>query len=185
MSDETGKQDVAPVGAMKLATRQIIGRLQDGQSGDRVTYEELTELTRCTFGVVMKMDASGQSFGVPGTGNSYLASAMKHCVNNHSLVWKIDRGTDSIVCLDATAVNVDCRAGLRKAHRGVKRTVKRGGTVDLNELPTDTARTSHVSLMSMLGAAVLFTSTNAVKKAETRQITGVVDSSRMLELFKT
>lgn len=168
---ENGKQDVAAIGMMTRPTMQLIGALKDGEVGDRKLFEDLAKLTERTFGTID---------GRPGTGNGNLATAIRRCINDHGLVWQIERGANCIVCLGPGEIRETAKAATRSITRKAKRAGRKLKTVEIDQLTEEDSK-EHLALCAQVGTVAAMASTSMQKKLLARNVVDPLDSTKLLE----
>jgi hypothetical protein len=106
------------VSGMSLTTARLIERLRQGQVGDTVSDEELTELC-------------GRNTRPDGDGYNNLLSAIRYVTRNHGVVWERQVGENYLKALDST----ERLSLVERRRKHVHRTSRRAGL----ELPSPNA----------------------------------------------
>lgn len=157
------------VPGMHVCTSQLIDRIKDGKAGDVLTDEELSRLC-------------GRNTCVGGDGYGYLNSAINHVLKQYGIVWKRERGANAIKCLEPEEIISTSEQDRKHIHRVGKRTVRRLGTVDIEQLP-ESVRRAHTLHFAQMATVVGLSARNTQKKLEARQTVEPMNINKMIELW--
>lgn len=157
------------VPGMHVCTSQLIDRIKDGKAGDVLTDEELSRLC-------------GRNTCVGGDGYGYLNSAINHVLKQYGIVWKRERGANAIKCLEPEEIISTSEQDRKHIHRVGRRTVRRLGTVDIEQLPP-TARKAHSLQFAQMATIAAFSSKNTQKKLEVREKVEPLNMAKMIEMW--
>ena len=157
---------------MHATTLLFVERIKGGALNDVYTDEQATKDSG--------FDCAKQN----GNGRRYLASAMRHVLNNYQVAWLRRRGANAIVCVPPEEVEAFASSQMKSINRKSKRTAKVLATVDLQSLD-DTARNRHLLQRAHIGTVAQASGSAMYKKLEARNVRAPLDIGKMLENLKT
>lgn len=122
-----------------IYTSRLITKLSEGNIGDKLTREQLAQV-------------SGVSVEPGNKGYSALQSAIRYCERAVGKVWRWNRGEAVLECLDAEKSAGLVQQRVSVAHRHAGRTLRVAATVDRTKL---SAEKTQAFDMSTLQAALV------------------------------
>ncbi len=155
------------VPGMRLETVKLIDALKTGKPGDTYTDEQLQQIC-------------DKDTRVTGDGYSYLGSAIRHCRNNHGVVWERVKGAGCIKCLNWEEVGESVDGDRRRIHRRAKVSCKKIATVDLAVVP-EAGRVAFLAKAAHVGTLAAISDKGSQKKLEARKVTEPLDLKKLLE----
>jgi hypothetical protein len=155
--------------ALSLPTKQLIDMMKTGKQGDILTTQELKK-------------ACGRNVNSGGDGYNNLASAIRHCINNYSLVWKWVRGLDGIRCLGPIEIVSVSESDRKSIAKRAKRSCRKLATIDDGKL-ADGEKVTVNTQRAFMGSLAMFASPSTSKAFEGNKILHVLPPKSILEVF--
>ena len=161
-----------------VPTQKLIDRLKDGQPGDILTDEELTEIAG-------GYDTRPIVQGRRTKGYGFLRSAIEHVRTNHALVWSRVRGAHYIKCLYDTEKQPLASAGLRRIRKAARKSAHVLATINIENLTAEQLQERNATL-AITGAICQFSDRNTMKALSVRNVqsTPQIDTQSVIDLFK-
>jgi hypothetical protein len=162
---------VQNVPGRSIHTMKLIEYLEPRSTkGNILADEELSEVI-------------GMSTRTGDKGYAYLVSAIRYVNKEKQVHWVRIRGANAIKCLMDGETLDDAGHKQKSIHRKSRAIMQSLHTVNTSAL-SDGDKTKHNTLCAQVGTLVVFSSANATKKLEARQIAKPLEIGRALEAMK-